>query len=81
MPRYHFNLVLGDELIPDPVGHTCPDLEAAHHRAAGIAREMLGSPRTYGAKWSRAVFHIVVDEKRLPRCYSPRAQSTSVADG
>jgi hypothetical protein len=61
MPRYHFDVMLGDELIRDPVGQTCPDLEAAHHRASGIAREMLGSPRTYGAQWSEAVFHIVKD--------------------
>jgi hypothetical protein len=46
MPRYHFNVMLGDELLRDLVGQTCPDLEAAHHRASGIAWEMLGSPRT-----------------------------------
>jgi hypothetical protein len=61
MPRYHFNVVLGDKLIGDQVGQTCPDLEAAYHRASGIAREMLGSPRTYGAQWGEAVFHIVAD--------------------
>ena len=65
MPRYHFNVVLGGELIRDPVGQTCPDLEAAHHRASGIAREMLGSPRTYGTQWREAVFHIVVDEEEV----------------
>jgi hypothetical protein len=50
MPRYHFNVVLGDKLIGDQVGQTCPDLEAAYHRASSIAREMLGSPRVYGVR-------------------------------
>ena len=65
MPRYHFDVVLGGELIRDPVGQTCPDLEAAHHRAFGIAREMLGNPRIYGAQWSKAVFRIVLDRQQI----------------
>jgi|tagenome__1003787_1003787.scaffolds.fasta_scaffold7567845_1 hypothetical protein len=65
MPRYHFNVVLGDKLIGDQVGQTCPDLEAAHHRASSIAREMLGSPRVYGVQWSEAVFYIVVDGQEI----------------
>ncbi len=65
MPRYHFDIVLGGELIRDPVGQTCPDLEAAHHRAFGIAREMLGNPRIYGAQWSEAVFRIVLDGQEI----------------
>ena len=65
MPRYHFNVVLGGELIRDPVGQTCPDLEAAHHRASGIAQEMLGSPRICGARWSKAVFRIVLDGQQI----------------
>ena len=65
MPRYHFNVVLGDKLIGDQVGQMCPDLEAAYHRASGIAREMLGSPRVYGVQWSEAVFYIVVDGQEI----------------
>jgi hypothetical protein len=65
MPRYHFNVVLGDKLIGNQVGQTCPDLEAAYHRASGIAREMLGSPRVYGVQWSEAVFYIVVDGQEI----------------
>jgi hypothetical protein len=65
MPRYHFNVVLGDKLIGDQVGQTCPDLEAAYHRASGIAREMLESPRVYGVQWSKAVFYIVVDGQEI----------------
>jgi hypothetical protein len=60
MPRYHFNVVLGDKLISDQVAQACLDLEAAYHRASGIAREMLGSPRDYGVQWSEAVFYIVI---------------------
>jgi len=65
MPRYHFDVVLGGELIRDPVGQTCPDLEAAHHRAFGLAREMLGNPQIYGAQWSEAVFRIVLDGQEI----------------
>jgi hypothetical protein len=65
MPRYHFNVMLGGELIRDPVGQPYPDLEAAQNRASGIAREMLAYPRAYGAQWTKAVFHIVSDGQEV----------------
>jgi len=39
MPRYHFNIRVGDRTITDPNGRDLPGLKAAHWTALGLARD------------------------------------------
>jgi hypothetical protein len=40
MPRYHFNVRTGDEIIIDPAGKELPGLKAAHWAAMALARDV-----------------------------------------
>lgn len=39
MPRYHFNIRTGNEIISDPNGRELPGLKSAHWVAMGLARD------------------------------------------
>lgn len=41
MPRFYFHYRTDDELIPDTDGHDLPDLEAAEHNAAALAKAIV----------------------------------------
>lgn len=40
MPRYHFNIIDGENLIPDAEGQDLPNLEAARFEARCSARDL-----------------------------------------
>jgi len=40
MPRYHFNIRAGDQIITDPTGKELPGLRAAHWTAMRLARDV-----------------------------------------
>ncbi|SEP75014.1 hypothetical protein SAMN05428969_0742 [Devosia sp. YR412] len=41
MPRFYFHYRTDDELIPDTDGSDLPDLEAAEHNAAALAKAIV----------------------------------------
>lgn len=41
MPRFYFHYRTDDELIPDTAGSELPDLEAAEHNAAALAKAIV----------------------------------------
>lgn len=48
MPRYHFNIRDGEQLIPDEEGMMCEDLEAARFEARASARDLLAQEIRHG---------------------------------
>ncbi len=55
MPRYFFHYRTDDELIPDRDGSELPDLEAAEHNAAALAKAIVERAASMG------------DDTRMPR--------------
>lgn len=48
MPRFYFHYRTDDELVPDTDGSELPDLEAAEHNAAALARAIVEQAASTG---------------------------------
>ena len=61
MPRYHFDVSIGDVSLPDPEGRDLPDADAAWETAKRMAGDLMRSDLGPAVNWMRGLV-VVRDE-------------------
>ncbi|WP_230530281.1 DUF6894 family protein [Microvirga roseola] len=52
MPRYFFNVQIGEDVVSDPDGRELPDADAAWEAARGLALDLMGSALPRPVSWA-----------------------------